>query len=115
MQLFLKGEKNNDSDKEDRTVFAAQLISAFSDACFAVCPNIEVLTNIVVDICYSSQKSKSFAWDVVGEQIFKNVLQKNNNVIKYPIKDDNGDIEFCGNKFSLYEQKIGGDLDVDFE
>jgi hypothetical protein len=115
MQLFLKGEKNNDSDKEDRTVFAAQLISAFSDACFAVCQNIEALTNIVVDICYSSQKSKSFAWDVVGEQIFKNVLQKNNNVIKYPVKDDNGDIEFCGNKFSLYEQKIGGDLDVDFE
>jgi hypothetical protein len=31
------------------------------------------------------------------------------------VKDENGDIEFNGNRFSLYTQKIGGDLDVDSE
>ena len=41
---------------------------------------------------------------------------KNNGyTIQYPIKDEDGDIDFCGKKFSLHTQKIGGDLDVDFE
>jgi len=32
-----------------------------------------------------------------------------------PIKDENGSIEFGGQRFSLYTTQIGGDLDVDFE
>jgi hypothetical protein len=115
MQLFLKGVKKNDSSKEERDVFVSQLTEEFSNACSTICPNSEVLANILVDICYASNKNKSFAWDIAGEQIFNNVLKKNGNIIKYPIKDINGDIEFCGNKFSLYTQQIGGDLDVDFE
>ena len=43
------------------------------------------------------------------------MLKNNGYIIQYPIKDANGDIEFCGNKFSLHTQKIVGDLDVDFE
>jgi hypothetical protein len=69
----------------------------------------------VVDLCYTSTKNKTFAWDVAGEQIFNNVLKNNNNMIMYPIKDENGDIDFCGNKFSLHTQKIGGDSDVNIE
>ncbi len=115
MQLFLKGVKKNDSSKEERDVFVSQLTEEFSNACSVVCPNVEVLTNILIDICYTSNKNKSFAWEIAGEQIFNNILKNNGYIIKYPIKDDNGDIEFCGNKFSLYTQQIGGDLDVDFE
>ena len=115
MQLFLKGVKKNDSSKEERDAFATQLVEGFSNSCSEVCPDVEVLTNILIDVCYTSNKNKSFAWDIVGEQIFNNVLKNNNYIINYPIKDDNGDIEFCGNKFSLYTQRIGGGLDVDFE
>ena len=115
MQLFLKGVKKNDSSKEERDVFVSQLTEEFSNVCSVACPNAEVLSNILVDICYTSNKNKSFAWDMAGEQIFNNVLKNNGNVIRYPIKDDNGDIEFCGKRFSLYTQQIGGDLDVDFE
>ena len=110
-----KGIKKNDSSKEERDVFVSQLTEEFSNACSVVCPNAEVLANILVDICYTSNKNKSFAWDIAGEQIFNNVLKKNGNIIRYPIKDDSGDIEFCGNKFSLHTQQIGGGLDVDFE
>ena len=115
MQLFLKGAKKNDSLKEERDTFSEQLSNEFVNACSAVCPNIESLTNILVDICYASNKNKSFAWDIAGEQIFQNVLKNNNGIIKYPVKDDDGDIDFCGKKFSLYTQQIGGDLDVNFE
>ena len=115
MQLFLKGVKKNDSSKEERDVFVSQLTEEFSNACSVACPNTEALTNILIDICYTSNKNKSFAWAIAGEQIFNNVLKNNGNTITYPIKDENGDIEFCGKKFSLFTQQIGGDLDVDFE
>ena len=115
MQIFLRGIKKNDSLKEERDNFVSQLTKEFSESCSIICPNIETMTNILIDICYTSNKNKSFAWDIAGEQIFNNVLKNNNYKIQYPIKDIDGDIEFCGNKFSLYTQKIGGDLDVDFE
>ena len=115
MQLFLKGIKKNDSSKEERDVFASRLAEEFAVACSVVCPNDEILANILVDVCYTSNKNKSFVWDIAGEQIFNNVLKNNGNIISYPIKDDSGDIDFCGQRFSLYTQQIGGVLDVDFE
>lgn len=115
MQLFLKGIKKNDSLKEERDTFTSQLIEDFSHACSEVCPDVEILANILIDICYTSNKNKSFAWDIAGEQIFNNILKNNGYTIRYPIKDDNGDIKFCGNRFSLYTQQIGGDSDVDSE
>ena len=115
MQLFLKGSKKNDSLKEERDMFMGQLLDEFSNACSTVCSNTTVLTDILVDVCYTSNKNKSFAWDIAGEQIFANVLRNNNNTISYPVKDDNGDIEFCGERFSIHTQQIGGDLDADFE
>ena len=115
MQLFLKGIKKNDSSKEERDTFVAQFTEEFSNACSSVCPSDEVLANILIDVCYTSNKNKTFAWDIAGEQIFQNVLKNSGHIIKYPIKDESGDIEFDGNRFSLYTQQIGGDLNVDTE
>jgi hypothetical protein len=115
MQLFLKQQKQNDFGDDEVGFDVMHLKDIFIDECTKVCPNSEVLANIVVDLCYTSNKNKTFAWDVAGEQIFNNVLKNNGYTIKYPVKDDNGDIEFNGNKYSLYTQRIGGDLDVDSE
>ena len=115
MQLFLKGAKKNDSQKEERDAFVAQMIEEFSNACYAVCPDSEILANIIVDVCYTTSKNKSFAWEVAGEEIFNNVLKNSGYILNIPVKDDNGDIEFGGKRFSLLEARIGGDLDVDFE
>ena len=113
MQLFLKQRKKNDMGDDEVGFDIAQLKDVFLDECEKICPDEEVLANIVVDLCYTSSKNKTFAWDVSGEQIFKNVLKNNNNTISFPVKDDSGSIEFCGKKFSIYTQQIGGDSDVD--
>ena len=115
MQLFLKQKNQNELGDDEVGFDIVNLKDIFIDECNKVCPDSEVLANIVVDLCYTSNKNKTFAWDVVGEQIYNNVLKNNNYTIRYPIKDSNGDIEFGGNKFSLYAQQIGGDLDVDSE
>lgn len=115
MQIFLKGIKKNDSDKTERDVVISQLKNEFSNMCYSICPNSSILANIVVDICYSSSKNKSFAWDVCGDEIFNNVLRNSGGKIQFPVKDDNGDIEFCGNMFSLFTKEVGDDDDDDFE
>ena len=115
MQLFLKGAKKNDTQKEERDAFVAQMIEEFSNSCYAICPDSEVLANIIVDVCYTTNKNKSFAWEVAGEEIFYNVLKNNGYMLNIPIKDDDGDIEFGGQRFSLFTTQIGGDIDVDFE
>ena len=113
MQLFLKKSNKNDSLKEERDAFVSQLTSEFSNSCHCICPNEEILANILVDVCYATNKNKTFAWTIAGDQIFKNVLKNNGGTIAYPVKDENGDIEFCGKKFILHTQQIGGDVDVD--
>ena len=115
MQLFLKRTEKNDSLKEERDMFVTQLTEEFTVLCNSVCPDVKMLTNIMLDLCYTSNKNKTFAWSIVGEQIFKNVLEKNGNKITYPIKCDDGDIEFCGKRFILHTQQIGGEENVDFE
>ena len=115
MQLFLKKQNQNDLGDDEVGFDIVHLKDVFIDECYKVCPNSEVLANIVVDLCYTSNKNKTFAWDVAGEQIFNNVLKNSGYIMQYPIKDENGDIEFNGKKFSLYTQQMGGDVDVDFE
>jgi hypothetical protein len=115
MQLFLKQKKRNEFGDDEVGFDIMHLKDIFVDECSKVCPNVEILANIVVDLCYTTNKNKTFAWDVAGEQIFNNVLKNNGYTIMYPIKDICGDIEFCGNKFSLNMQRIGGVVDVDFE
>ena len=115
MQLFLKQKHKNELGDDEVGFDITKLKDVFVSECYKVCPNTEVLSNIVIDLCYSSNKNKTFAWDVAGEQIFNNVLKNNGYKIQYPIKDIDGDIEFCGNKFSLHTQKIGGELDAGSE
>jgi hypothetical protein len=41
-----------------------------------------------------------------GEDIIKNLLRKNNNIIGFPKTDPDGDIEFGGNKFVFLEKEM---------
>ena len=115
MLLLSKSRKKSETNNEDAESVALQVKNDFMALSHVACPSDEVLSNVVVDICYMSNKNKSFAWNIVGEQIFKNILKNSGNTITYPVENDDGDIEFCGKRFSLHTQQIGGDLDVDSE
>ena len=108
VQLVLKRQKKNEEADNNVGLIMDQIKQAFVEECDRVCPNSCVLSNIVVDLCYNSNTNKSFAWDVAGEQIYKNVLINSGGKLSIPIKDENGDIEFYGERFSIYEKMIGG-------
>jgi hypothetical protein len=115
IQLVLRKQRKNEESDENVGLVVDQLKQTFLEECNKVCPNSEVLSNIVVDLCYSSSKNKTFAWDVAGEQLFQNVLKKNNNTINFPVKDENGDFEFAGERFSIHTKVIGGENNDDSE
>jgi hypothetical protein len=114
VQLVLKKQKKNEECDENVGLAVDQLKQTFMEECYKVCPNSDVLSNIVVDLCYTSNKNKTFAWDVAGEQIYQNVLKNNNNVISFPVKVEDGELEFAGEMFSVVHKTIGGENN-DFE
>lgn len=111
VKLILKKRNKNEGTDSDAGSSIEQLQHIFLEECALVCPNSNVLSNIVLDICYSSRKNNTFVWDVIGESVYQNVLANSGNKLHIPIKDDNGDIEFYGKRFSIYEKMIGGEND----
>ena len=78
-QLANKQRLEKDEIRTNRTV----LLSLFQEKCAKICPNEKELCDIILDLCYTSNQSKQFAWDICGETIIENLLEKNNNTINY--------------------------------
>lgn len=92
----------------DRKIF----IDDFRRECEIACSNEKELCNIVLDLCYTKETSKQFAWDVCGDIIIQNLLEKNNNLIHYPMRTDSSsecDFVYRGIPFVMAEQQIGVD------
>ena len=91
---------------EDRIQKREMLIESFKRKADEICVNQEELCNIIIDMVYESNNSKQFAWDIVGEQIIENLLNKNNRKYTYPIICEEGNIEWKGYKFKLIEEEV---------
>ena len=97
------------SEKGDSDTDSAFLaLESFKEACDALCLDEKALCNIVLDLCYTTNKSKQFAWDICGETIVNNLISKSDNVIQFPERRDDGDFEFKGDRFSMKKLFIGG-------
>ena len=111
VQQYAQDVKIDNTDEESRKIARQVFQDIFVKECNEICPNAKRLCNIVIDLCYTNNKSKQFAWDLCGSTILSNLLEKNNMTIKYPAKDANGDIVYCGERFSIQEKVIsGGDI-----
>lgn len=86
------------------------LHTRFIRECELACPNSEVLCDIVLDLCYGKNCNKRFVWDMCGKQIINNLLKSKNGVMRYPVKDDKGDIQFGGARFSMREIIVEGEF-----
>lgn len=101
MQLYMKGQRLNENSGCDVELEVLHLKRTFVEMCAEVCPDEQRLANIVIDLCYGSNKAKTFAWDVCGEQIWRNVLKKNGGVMYYPCKDETGEMLFAGERYTV--------------
>lgn len=100
-------------DKDEVSINRNMMLLKFKEKCEEICSNEKELCDIVIDLCYSSSKSKQFAWDICGEVIIENLLEKNDNIINYPVlvKSD-GEFEFGGEQFVMYQKKYEEDEEL---
>lgn len=87
----------------------ADLKQRFKRECLLACPNDRALCDIIIDMCYSRNRTKVFVWDMCADQIIENLLNNNGMKMSYPVLDDNGDMTYCGKAFSTETIKLCGD------
>ena len=101
--VFAEREK---IDKAEASLSLDFLKDEFERGCAIVCPDERALCNIVLDICYTHNASKQFAWDMCGKQIIHNLLERSGNRISLPVADPAGDVEFAGGRFSVITKEM---------
>ena len=96
-------QENKDSRaKSNYELFEIERVKAME-----IITDEEVLANTLIEMSYKSTKiSRAFVWNLVGDVILANLLKKNKNTIHYPVKDNEGDIVFNGNRFRLETKTI---------
>lgn len=106
VKKYAQEVKQSNTDEESRKAARQTFKDVFVRECLEICPNQDVLCNIVIDLCYTNNNSKQFAWDLCGDTILSNILKRNSMKIHYPSRDEEGDIIFGGQRFSMKEKII---------
>ena len=103
-------------DKEDVQLERIVKLENFKKECLQICPNEKELCDILIDLCYSTSKSKQFVWDICGDIIIEHLLEVNGNKIYYPEKvDGNGEFEFAGEQFVLKQKTVTFETEDEIE
>lgn len=97
------GIVDND-EKEERIEF---LKDEFRRECYDVCSNEKALCDIVLDICYTKATTRKFAWDMCARVIIENLLEKSGGIVRYPSRSNDGEIQYCGQTFTMRESRVG--------
>ena len=92
--------------RDERNKTRELFMETFVQEANELCANEQELCNIVLDLCYTKEGSKKFAWDICGKTIIDNLLKKHQGRVVYPEMNEDGDIEFKGFKFKMVERTV---------
>lgn len=93
-------------DEYDSHANLSMMNEEFRKECSVVCPDSRALCDIILDICYTKSSTKRFAWSMCGEEIIHNLLDVNDGRISFPVIDACGELEYCGNRFTVETKRI---------
>lgn len=93
-------------DEYESFATLSEMDEEFKKECALICPDERALCNIVLDLCYTKNSTKRFAWNMCGEEIIRNLLEKNGGIIRFPTLSENGDIEYGGKRFTVEEKEL---------
>lgn len=77
----------------------------FKSKCLEICSNGYALCDIVLDMCYKTEGSKEFVWDVAPHYVIANLAARHDGVLVYPSRDPDGELEYGGMRFTMREAK----------
>ncbi len=117
MNMVVRSIVTEKKDKYFGCFERKKLEGGFERECSSICTNEYELCNILLDLCYRSEYSKLFVWEMCGNTIIHNLLCKNNSAIKYPVLSENesGEFVYCGRWFNMVEKTLEEDHDDNFE
>ena len=99
-------------DKFESWLQFQNYITWFQDECYRICQSEEELNNIVIDICYKTESSKQFAWDMCGNVMLKNLLNRNGWQAVYPYcVEQDGEFQYFGKEFVMKKMDIKGEME----
>ena len=93
-------------DKIDSSSQMDMMSDEFEKMCIEQCSNEEKMCNIILDICYTRSASRKFAWSMCRHSIIRNLLKKNDYMITYPTRDENGEFEYRGDRYTVKTKRI---------
>ena len=111
MMNLVKRTKTDEIDENEEGIADKSVIDLmFKSKFYEACPNEKMLCEILIDVLYDKPNAKSVVWDMCGDVIINNLLEKANYMIKYPAKVDNSeDFSCCRHRFSMKELYVGGE------
>ena len=87
-----------------------KLNADLEESCFSICPNEQILCEILLDICYRDGVDVNIVWNLCGD-IIVNKLVSRSQKYSYPEQDINGEFCYGGFKFSMKDVAAGGESD----
>lgn len=104
--------KKKFADHEDMEEIAIDQIlklnADLEEDCFSICPNEQILCEILLDICYRDGIDVNIVWNLCGDTIVNKLVEKSGKY-SYPEQDINGDFSYGGIKFVMKDVLVGGD------
>ena len=102
---FVEHENTEESAADQLMKLSADL----EEDCFSICPNEQVLCEILLDICYKDGMDTSIVWNMCGDVIVEKLIGKS-GIYSYPEQDENGDFSYGGIKFAMKNVQAGGEV-----
>lgn len=97
-------------DQDEKVDKIEYLKEEFRRECCDACPNEKALCDIVLDICYAKATTRKFAWDMCANTIIENMLDRSGGIVHFPSRSDDGDILYCGERFTMVDMKMEGSI-----
>jgi hypothetical protein len=100
----------HDNEYESAADQIMKLNTELEESCYSICPNSQVLCEILLDICYRDGIDVSIVWILCGDEIVNKLATKSGEYI-YPEQDENGEFCYGGVKFTMKSIAHGGEVD----
>lgn len=104
---LVKKTKKDEIDEDDGDcgpLDKSMIDLIFKGKFYEACSNEKILCEILIDLLYDKPNSKGVVWDICGDVIIDNLLEKSNYIINYPeISSVDPDFSCCRKKFKMKE------------
>lgn len=105
-----KRDEVNEDDEDYGPLDKSIIDLMFKSKFYEVCSNEKVLCEILIDLLYDKPNSKGVVWDICGDVIIDNLLEKANYVVNYPESvTENEEFSCCRKKFKMRQVDVRGE------